>query len=90
MNGFHRNLQDCLLPTTIGFDLDDLYENDDRDPPDEVMEKRLAGVRSILESGARPESICLARSQTPRSYVPTKIVDLAQESALSLIRKTYG
>ena len=54
------------------------------------MKKRLAGVRRVLESVARPEFICLARSQTPRSYVPAKIVDRVQESALGLIREIYG
>jgi len=90
LNDFKRDLQDCLLPTVVGFDLDGLYGNDDRGSPDEVMKKRLAGVRRVLESVARPAFICLARSQTPRSYVPARIVDRAQESALGLIRETYG
>jgi hypothetical protein len=87
---FQRDLQDCLLPTAVGFDLDGLYGNEDRGSPDEVMKKRLAGVRRVLESVARPAFICLARSQTPRSYVPAKIVDKVQESALGLIREIYG
>ena len=90
LNDFHRDLQDCLLPIAVGFDLDGLYGNGDRGPPDEVMKKRLAGVSRVLESVARPEFICLARSQTPRSYVPAKFVDRVQESALNLIRETYG
>jgi hypothetical protein len=90
LNDFHRDLQDCLLPIAVGFDLDGLYGNDDKGPPDEVMKKRLAGVQRVLESVARPAFICLARSQTPRSYIPAKIVDRVQESALSLIRDTYG
>jgi hypothetical protein len=76
--------------TAVGFDLDGLYGNGDRGSPDEVMKKRLAGVRRVLESVARPEFICLARSQTPRSYVPAKFVDKVQESALGLIREIYG
>ena len=90
LNDFKRDLQDCLLPTAVGFDLDGLYGNGDKGSPDEVMKKRLAGVRRVLESVARPEFICLARSQTPRSYVPAKIVDQVQESALGLIKETYG
>jgi hypothetical protein len=90
LNDFERDLQDSLLPTAVGFDLDGLYGNDDRGPPDEVVKKRLGGVRRVLESVARPAFICLARSQTPRSYVPEKIVDRVQESALGLIRETYG
>jgi hypothetical protein len=90
LNDFKRDLQDCLLPTAVGFDLDGLYGNGDRGPPDEVMKKRLAGVSRVLESVARPAFICLARSQTPRSYVPAKIVERVQESALGLIREAYG
>lgn len=90
LNDFHRDLQDCLLPTVIGFDLDGLYGNGDTGPPDEVMKKRLAGVKRVLESVAGPQFICLARSQTPRSYVPAKIVDRVQASAMGLIREIYG
>ncbi|MDQ1262355.1 MAG: hypothetical protein QG575_1536 [Euryarchaeota archaeon] len=89
LNDFHRDLQDCLLPIAVGFDLDGLYGNGDRGSPDEVIKKRLAGVGKVLESVARPEFICLARSQTPRSYVPAKIVDKVQESALGLIEEKY-
>ncbi|MCX6678534.1 MAG: hypothetical protein NTU95_11425 [Methanothrix sp.] len=90
LNDFQRDLQDCLLPTVVGFDLDGLYGNGDRGPPDEVMKKRLAGIKRVLEGVARPQFICLARSQTPRSYVPAKTVDRVQESALGLIREIYG
>jgi len=90
LNDFKRDLQDCLLPTAIGFDLDGLYGNGDRGPPDEVIKKRLAEVRKVLASVARPQFICLARSQTPRSYIPAKIVDRAQKSALDLINETHG
>ena len=90
LNDFERDLQDCRLPIAVGFDLDGLYGNDDKGPPDEVMKKRLAGIRRVLESVAGPQFICLARSQTPRSYVPAKIVDRVQESALGLIKEIYG
>ena len=90
LNDFHSDLQDCLLPIAVGFDLDGLYGNGDRGSPDEVMKKRLAGVRKVLESVAWPQFICLARSQTPRSYVPERIVDRVQKSALDLINEVYG
>jgi hypothetical protein len=86
LNDFHRDMQDCRLPIAVEFDLDGLYGNGDRGSPDEVIKKRLAGVQRVLESVARSAFICLVRSQTPRSYVPAKIVDQVQESALSLIR----
>lgn len=86
---FHRDMQDCLLPTAIGFDLDGLYGNGDRGSPDEVIKERLAKVRKVLQSVAAPQFICLARSQTPRSYIPAKVVDRAQKSALDLIGEMY-
>jgi len=89
-NDFHRDMQDCLLPTAVGFDLDGLYGNGDRGWPDEIIKKRLDEVRKVLESVTRPQFICLARSQTPRCYIPEKIVDRAQKSALDLINEVYG
>jgi hypothetical protein len=90
LHDFKRDLQDCLLPVAVGFDLDGLYGNGERGSPHEVIKKRLVGVRKVLESVARPQFICLARSQTPRSYVPAKIVEKVQESALALINEVYG
>ena len=91
-NDFCRDMQDCILPVAIGFDLDGLYENGDRGSgsPDEIINDRLAKVGRVLDSIARPQFICLARSQTPRSYIPAEVVDLAQESALKLIRRIYA
>jgi hypothetical protein len=90
LNDFERDMQDCCLPIAVGFDLDGLYGNDDRGPPDKVMKMRLAGVRRVLESVAGPQFICLARSQTPRSYIPAQIVDRVQDLALGLIKEIYG
>lgn len=52
-------MQDCLLPTAVGFDLDGLYGNGDRGSPDAVIKKRLAEVRKVLASVAGPQFICL-------------------------------
>ena len=87
---FKRDLQDCLLPTVIGFDLDGLYGNGDRGPPEEVIKKRMEGALQVLQSVSGPAFICLARSQTPRSYVPERIVNQVQESALRLINEVYA
>ena len=87
---FKSDLEECELPVAVGFDLDGLYGNGDRGPPEEVTKKRLAGVAQVLQSVTRPAFICLARSQTPRSYVPERIVDRVQESALGLIKEVYG
>lgn len=91
LNDFSRDMRDCILPIAVGFDLDGLYDNGDRgsSSPDEVINERLAKVRTVLESVKRPQFICLARSQTPRSYIPAEAVDRAQKSALKLIREIY-
>lgn len=92
LNDFKQDMQDCVLPIAMGFDLDGLYENGDKGSgsPDEIINDRLAKVGRVLDSIERPQFICLARSQTPRSYIPAEIVDRAQESALKLIRKIYA
>jgi hypothetical protein len=87
---FQRDLQDSLLPISVGIDLDGIYGNGDSGPLEETVRKRLAGVRVVLDSVARPAFVCIARSQTPRSYIPAEAVDRVQEAVLGLIRETYG
>jgi hypothetical protein len=89
-NDFQRDLRDCLLPVAVGFDLDGLYGNGDRGHLEKVVGKRLAGIKRVLEHVPKPAFICLARSQTPRSYIPAKLVDRLQEAALGLIREVYS
>ena len=87
---FQRDIEDCILPVAVGIDLDGLYGNGDRGPPERLVRNRMTGVRSLLESVSRPAFICLARSQSPRTYIPSWAVDLAQKAALNLIREIYG
>lgn len=89
LNDFKKDMQDCDLPVAVGFDLDGLYGNDDRGPPEEVMRKRMDGILQVLKSIPRPAFICLARSQSPRCYVPAGIVDRVQELALGLIKAVW-
>lgn len=89
-NDLKRDLEDCSLPIAVGFDLDGLYCNGDWAPPDKVVGRRLASARRVLESVDRPVFICLARSQTPRSYIPADLVDKLQDAALGLIKEIYG
>jgi hypothetical protein len=89
-NDFQRDLQDCLLPVVVGFDLDGLYGNGDRGHLEKIVGKRLAGIKSVLEGVPRPAFVCLARSQTPRSYIPAELVDRLQEAALGLVREVYS
>lgn len=89
MNDFWRDMQDCLLPVVVGFDLDGLYGNEDRGPPERIVKERVAGVKKVLEMLPRPAFICIARSQRPRSYVPANIVDWVEDLALRLIGEIY-
>ena len=87
---FQRDLQDCLHPVAVGIDLDGFYGNDDRGPVEMLLRKRIEAVRPLLLAVSRPAFICLARSQTPRSYIPERAVDLVQRAVLGLIREIYG
>ena len=49
-----------------------------------VAEKRLERVRDVLSSVSSPVLACIARSQTPRAYVPPEIVDHLQQAVLRL------
>ncbi len=89
MNDFWKDMQDCLLPVAVGFDLDGLYGNDDRGPIERVVKERLACVKTVLGMLPRPAFICIARSQRPRSYIPANIVDWLQDVALRLIGEIY-
>ena len=87
---FQRDMQDCLHPVAVGIDLDGFYGNDDRGPVEMLLRKRIEAVRPLLLAVSRPAFICLARSQTPRSYIPERAVDLVQRAVLGLIREIYG
>jgi len=90
LHDFHSDMMDCLLPIVVGIDLDGLYGNSDRGPVEMLLSKRIKAVRPLLQSVGRPAFICLARSQSPRSYVPERAVDLVQNAALDLVREVYG
>lgn len=90
LNDFHKDMQDSLLPIAIGIDLDGIYANEDRRRLEDIVPERLKAVGRLLESIPCPAFICLARSQTPRSYIPAKAVDQVQDATLGLIRQVYG
>jgi hypothetical protein len=90
LKDFQSDMRGCLLPIVIGIDLDGLYSNMDRRPVDNIVPDRLKAVGRLLESIHRPRFICLARSQTPRSYIPADAVDKVQDATLGLIREVYG
>ncbi|MGV8174317.1 MAG: hypothetical protein ACP5OU_01295 [Methanothrix sp.] len=90
LDDLDRDMQDCRLPIALGIDLDGLYGNDDRGRAEDVVPRRLWSMERLLERVPRPAFICIARSQTPRSYIPAGAVDMVQEAALGLIRALYG
>jgi hypothetical protein len=90
LSDFQRDMQDCQLPIAVGIDLDGLYGNDDRGLAEDIIPQRLLAVKRLLLSVSRPAFICIARSQTPRSYIPARAVDTVQEAALGMIRALYG
>jgi hypothetical protein len=85
MDAFKRDLEEGRLPVVIGFDLDGLCGIDDRFLTKDAVSTRLKRARDVLECVYSPILACIARSQTPRAYVPPELVDSLQESALHLI-----
>lgn len=90
MDEFRRDIEDSSFPIVIGFDLDGIYGIGEGKPIEEVLEKRLGRVKSLLECASSPSFACIARSQTPRRYVPREMVDGLQEAATNLIRTIYN
>ncbi|MDD1750500.1 MAG: UPF0489 family protein [Methanothrix sp.] len=87
IDSFKRDIAGCPLPVSIGFDLDGLYGNDDKGSVEEVVEKRLERVKDVLSYISSPVLACIARSQTPRAYVPPEVVDHLQQTVLQLIER---
>jgi len=92
MDSFKRDMEACRLPVAIGFDLDGLLGMNEKCSKDVVVEKRLERVKDLLSCISSPVLACVARSQTPRAYVPSEIVDHLQQSVLRLLsaEKTPG
>jgi hypothetical protein len=84
---FKKDLEESQFPIVVGFDLDGLYGIGDRGSPDEVIGKRLRRAMKVLECVASPVLACIARSQTPRAYVPPDLVDSLQEMVLHLMEE---
>ncbi|VVB64716.1 Uncharacterised protein [uncultured archaeon] len=89
MEEFRKDIEESSFPVVIGFDLDGIYGIGERKPTEEVLEKRLGRVERVLECVSSPAFACIARSQTPRRYVPREMVDGLQEAATSLIQTIY-
>jgi len=87
IRAFEGDLDEICLPVVIGFDLDGLCTTDERELAKRAIEKRLKRVKSLLECISSPVLACIARSQTPREYVPADMVDELQEAALCLMER---
>jgi hypothetical protein len=87
---FKKDIEGCPFPVAIGFDLDGLYGMNDKGSAEEVVEKRLERVKDVMSYISSPVLACIARSQTPRAYVPPEIVDYLQQTVLQLFeRKSF-
>jgi hypothetical protein len=85
-----EDLEESTFPVAIEFDLDALYGINDRGPFEEIAAKRLEKARRILECVDSPQLACVARSQTPRAYVPARVVDSLEGAVLDVIEMIYA
>ena len=86
-DSFKDGIEKSRFPIAICFDLDGVYGIDDRGQTEEIVGKRLERVKNLLDSISEPVFACVARSQTPRTYVPPVLVDHLQQIVLALLEK---
>lgn len=84
------DLKESHLPVAVEFDLDGLYGVYDKGPVEELVAKRLEKARRVLECVSSPRLACIARSQTPRAYVPAEMVDSLEGVVRDVIEMTYA
>ncbi len=87
---FGKDIRRSCFPVAIGFDLDGLYGIGDKGIAEVIVARKIEKIRHVLENIPSPIFACIARSQTPRAYVPPEIVDKLQETALDLIGNVYS
>ena len=86
-DSFKSDLEDGKFPVIICFDLDGIYGIGDKESIQEVVGERLERVKSILDCISSPVLACIARSQTPRSYVPPELVDYLLHNVILLLQR---
>ena len=86
-DSFKDDIEKSRFPIAICFDLDGVYGIDDRGQTEEIVGKRLERVKNLLDCISEPVFACVARSQTPRTYVPPELVDHLQQIVLALIER---
>ena len=84
---FKDDIENSRFPIAIGFDLDGICGIDERGQTEEIVGKRLERVKNLLDCISEPVFACVARSQTPRTYVPPVLVDHLQQIVLALLEK---
>jgi hypothetical protein len=87
---FRKEIQADSVSAMICFDLDGLYGINDRGPKEKAVNERVRKSQQVLECVHHPIFVGIARSQTPRTYVPPEIVNEVQDQAMNLIEMTYG
>ncbi len=87
---FGEDIQGSCFPIVIGFDLDGLWGIGDKGIAEEIIAKKIEKIKHVLGHIPSPVFACIARSQTPRAYVPPEFVDKLQEMALGLIETIYA
>jgi hypothetical protein len=90
LDRFRKDIEESLFPVAIEFDLDALYGISDRGPVEEVVAERLEKARRVLDCVSSPRFACIARSQTPRAYVPAEVVDSLEGAVRDVIEMTYA
>jgi len=88
-DSFRDDIEGSRFPVGLCFDLDGIYGIDDKDQTDEIVGKRLEKVKDVLDCVSTPVLACIARSQTPRTYVPPELVDRLQQIVLALMERRY-
>jgi len=84
---FKNDIDESRFPVAICFDLDGICGINDKRQTEEIVSERLERVETVLDCISAPIFACVARSQTPRTYVPPELVDHLQQIVLALIER---
>lgn len=84
---FKQDVDECQFPIVIGFDIDGLYGIDERGSPEKLIGKRLERAQKVIECVSSPVLTLIARSQTPRAYVPPDLIDYLERTVLELFKR---
>jgi hypothetical protein len=87
---FKSDISQGRFPVVIGFDLDGICAIEEKKLTEETLSSRLDKTKKVLDCIPSPVFACIARSQTPRAYVPPALVDHLQETIVSLIEKIFA